>query len=140
MLISTIEHIGFGSYQAPCYEDGDMKAMREVKRVLSSIGRAILSFPFTLEHTVLECFERWYDVNRVQQLFQDMYILKEEHWIPEMKALGRWIKWKPGTLQEAQASFEDYNCQSIACYVVSLNPLNQFETFFSICDFNRQGA
>lgn len=140
ILISTIEHIGFGSYQAPCYGDGDMKAMAEVKRVLSPSGRAILTFPFTLEHTVLEGFERWYDVNRVRQLFQDMYILKEEHWVPELKALGRWIKWKPGTLREAQISFEHCGYQSVACYVVSLNPPNQSETFFHICDLNKQKA
>jgi SAM-dependent methyltransferase len=140
ILVSTIEHIGFGSYQAPRYEDGDMKAMTEVKRLLSPDGRTILTFPFTDKHTVLEGFERWYDTNRVKELFQDMYILKEEHWVPEIKALGRWIKWKPGTLREAQTSLEDCDSQSIACYVVSLNPPNQSETFFHICNLNKQGA
>lgn len=144
MLISTIEHIGFGSYQAPHYENGDIKAISEVKRVLSSDGRAILTFPFNDKHKVIEGLERWYDVDRVKQLFQDMYILKEEHWIPETKIFGRSFKWKPGTLREAQTSFENHNCQrhcqSIACYVVSNNPPAQSDTFFRIYDWNREGT
>lgn len=140
MLISTIEHVGFGSYQASCCEDGDVRVMSEVKRVLSLKGRAILTLPFTRKHTIVKGFERWYDVDRVKWLFQDMYILKEEHWVPETKALGRWIKWKPGTLEEAQHSFEKCNYQSVACYVVSLNPPNQCDTFFHIYDLNKHRA
>lgn len=66
-----------------------------------------------------------------------MYILKEEYWIPEVKFIGRWIKWRPGTLWQAQNSFEDRNCQSVACYVVSLNPPNQSETYFHVYDLNK---
>lgn len=112
--------------------------MEEIKRVLFPKGRAILTFPFTQKHKIIEGFERWYDVERVKQLFQGMYILKEEHWVPEIKAFGRWVKWKMGTLYEAETSFEDYNCQSIACYVVSLNPPEQVEMFFHIWDFNNK--
>ncbi len=135
ILISSIEHIGFGSYSAPCYEDGDMKTIAEVKRLLSRNGRAILTFPFTDKHRVIEGFERWYDVERVKQLFQGMYVLKEEHWVPGIRLFGRWVKWKPGTLLEAQTSFERCNYQSVACYVVSPH-LNHPETFFNIHDFN----
>jgi SAM-dependent methyltransferase len=136
ILISTIEHIGFGSYFAPRYEDGDMKTIAEVKRLLSRNGRAILTFPFTGKHRVIEGFERWYDVDRVGNLFQSMYVLKEEHWVPEIKFFGRWVKWRPGTLIEAQTSIEKYNCQSVACYVVSPHLKDHPETFFNIYDFN----
>ncbi len=140
IMISTIEHIGFGSYRAPQHKDGDMKAMSEVKRILSPNGRAILTFPFTQKHRLIEGFERWYDAERVKRLFQGMYILKEEHWVPEIKLFGHWIKWRPGTLKEAQTSFEIHNCQSVACYVVSLNPPDQSETSFHIYDLNKQGT
>lgn len=139
ILISTIEHVGFGSYKASHCEDGDMKAMSEVRRVLSPNGRAVLTFPFTQRHTIIEGFERWFDVERIEQLFGGMYILREEHWVPEVKMLGRWIKWKPGTLQEAQTSFERRNYQSVACYVVSLNPPDQHEAFFRTYDFDKRG-
>jgi SAM-dependent methyltransferase len=136
ILVSTIEHVGFGSYLAPHYEDGDMRTIAEVKRLLSENGRAILTFPFTGKHRVIEGFERWYDVDRVKQLFQGMYILKEEHWVPETKFLGHWVNWRPGTLLEAQTSIEKCNYQSVACYVVSPHLKDHPETFFNIYDFN----
>lgn len=119
ILISTIEHVGLGSYDAPFHKNGDLEVMSEVKRVLRQDGRAILTFPFTERHTILEDFERWYDIDRVKQLFQDMYVLKEEYWVPQIKILGRWVKWRPGILREAQTSFKDYGVQSTACFVVA---------------------
>jgi SAM-dependent methyltransferase len=122
ILVSTIEHVGFGSYGAPRYEDGDMEAMKEVKRVLAENGKAILTFPFAERGREIRGFERWYDVDRIQLLFGGMHILVEEYWIPHLKVLSRWVKWVPVVLRQAQSSREPAGCPSVACYVVSLQP------------------
>jgi len=136
ILISCIEHIGFGSYKAPRYDDGDFRAICEIKRILSSNGRAIITFPFAKTHTIIDKFERWYDADRIKKLFTGMYILKEEYWIPELKRLGHWIRWKPGELKEAQNSVNTYNTQSIACFVVSINPPNTSKGCFQLYHLN----
>jgi SAM-dependent methyltransferase len=123
ILVSTIEHIGFGCYGAPRYENGDIAVMKEVKRVLAEGGKAILSFPFGDREREIQGFERWYDVNRIKRLFEGMHISVEEYWIPRLKVLNRWVKWVPAALQQAQESPEAAGCPSVACFVVSLRPL-----------------
>jgi SAM-dependent methyltransferase len=123
ILVSTIEHIGFGSYGAPRYEDGDIAVIKEVKRVLAEGGKVILTFPFAERENEIRGFERWYDVDRVKRLFEDMHVLVAEYWIPRLKVLNRWVKWVPAALQQAQKSPEVARCPSVACFVVSLVPL-----------------
>jgi SAM-dependent methyltransferase len=106
ILVSTIEHIGFGSYGAPRYEDGDIEVIKEVKRVLAEDGKVILTFPFAEREKEIRGFERWYDVDRVKRL----------------KVLNRWVKWVPAVLRQAQSSPEPSGCPSVACFVVSLKP------------------
>lgn len=61
VMVSTIEHIGFGSYGAPVYTDGDFKAMAESKRVLRPQGRIVLTFPFASKDHHVPGFERcWF--------------------------------------------------------------------------------
>ena len=137
ILISCIEHIGLGSYNAPLYEDGDWAAVQEIKRTLKTNGKAILTFPFTKEHTIIEGFERWYDIDRTKWLFSDLYILKEEYWIPEVKLLGHWIRWRPGTLHEAQEALRCHESQGLACFVISINPPNSHDAYFCLCSQNK---
>lgn len=64
VMISTIEHIGFGSYGAPIHEDGDLMAMSQAKHALKPNGKIVITLPFTGEHRIVPGFERWYDVER----------------------------------------------------------------------------
>ena len=57
IMVSTIEHIGFGSYGAPVYPDADFVVMKEVRRLLVDSGRAILTFPFNREEKIIPGFE-----------------------------------------------------------------------------------
>jgi hypothetical protein len=90
--------------------------------VLSKGGKAILTFPFAKKEREIQGFERWYDVDRVECLFDGMHILVEEYWIPRLKVLNRWVKWVPAVLRQAQDSPEPSECPSVACFVVSLRP------------------
>jgi len=126
VLISTIEHIGFGSYGAPIYEDGDFKTMSEVKRILKPDGKIVITFPFTDKHTIIQGFERWYDINRVKNLFEGLNILAEEYYIPTSKLLGRWGNFAPASLEQIKQVKERLGYPGCACYLVSLVPRNYF--------------
>ena len=122
VMVSTIEHIGFGSYEAPEYIDGDFKALAEAKRVLKPTGKIILTFPFANKEIHVDSFERWYDIRRVLKLFSGMHVLVEEYYIPNTKFLGRIVKWVPASLEQI-TSVDDvvktFGYQCNACYVLS---------------------
>jgi SAM-dependent methyltransferase len=130
VMVSTIEHIGFGSYGAPTYVDGDFKAMAEAKRVLKPSGRIVLTFPFASKEYQVVGFERWYDILRVRRLFEGMHVLAEEYYIPHTKIFNRVVKWMPASLEQITTVDEvvkrfGYQCN--ACYVVSPVPRPNFE-------------
>jgi SAM-dependent methyltransferase len=129
VMVSTIEHIGFGSYGAPVYTDGDFMAMSEAKRVLKPSGRIVLTFPFASKEHHVPGFERWYDLQRVQRLFEGMYVLAEEYYVPHTRILGRTVKFAPASSEQI-TTVDDvvkrYGYQCTACYSVSLVPRRNF--------------
>lgn len=130
VMVSTIEHIGFGSYGAPVYEDGDFKAMAEAKRVLKPSGRIVLTFPFASKEHHVAGFERWYDLSRAQRLFEGMYILAEEYYVPRTTILGKVVKWLPASVEQitrVDDVVKRYGYQCNACYVVSPAPRPNFQ-------------
>lgn len=125
VMISTIEHIGFGSYGAPLHENGDLSAIAEARRVLKPEGRIVLTFPFASKEHHVVGFERWYDIERVHRLFDGMFVLAEEYYIPHTFFMGRIVKWIPASLEQITSVADakmmfGYQCQ--ACYVVSPQP------------------
>lgn len=129
VMVSTIEHIGFGSYGAPVCTDGDFLAMSEAKRVLKPSGRIILTFPFVSKEHHVPGFERWYDLERVQRLFEGMYVLAEEYHVPGATVLGRVVKWVPASLEQITMVgdvVERYGYHTNACYMVSPVPRPNF--------------
>ena len=129
VMISTIEHIGFGSYGAPVYADGDFLAMYQAKRILKPSGRIVLTFPFASKEHIVSGFERWYDIIRVQRLFEGMYLLTEEYYVPHTKVFGRVVKWLPASLEQISSTddvVQRYGYQCNACYVVSPIPASHF--------------
>lgn len=130
VMLSTIEHIGFGSYDAPVCEDGDFRAMAEAKRVLKPSGKIILTFPFASREHHVAGFERWYDLSRVQQLFEGMYVVAEEYYVPHTTILGRVVKWLPASLDQitlVDDVVKRYGYQCNACYVVVPTPRPNFQ-------------
>lgn len=129
VMVSTIEHIGFGSYGAPVHADGDFRAMSEAKRVLKPSGRIVLTFPFAGKEHIVAGFERWYDLSRVQRLFEGMYVLVEEYYVPHTIIAGRVVKWLPASLEQitkVDDVVKRYGNPCNACHVVSPVPRLNF--------------
>ena len=129
VMVSTIEHVGFGSYGAPIHEDGDLKAMAQVKRVLKPSGRLVVTLPFVSREHHVPGYERWYDLARVQRMFEGMHVLAEEYHIPEKRVWGRVVRWAPAALEQITAhenTVQRYGCQCVACYTVAPTPRRNF--------------
>jgi len=129
LMVSTIEHIGFGSYGAPVHEDGDFAAMSEAKRIIKRSGRIIITVPFASAEHIIPGFERWYDLPRIQRLFDGMHVLAEEYYIPQKRFAGRVVKFVPASLEQITMSDDvvrRYGCQCNACYVISKVPRAYF--------------
>lgn len=125
VLISTIEHIGFGSYGAPIYEDGDMKAIKEARRIVKPAGRIVITFPFASKEHHVVGFERWYDFSRVRLLFKGLHVLVDEYYIPDVTFMGRKVKWIPSSLEQITTiddSIKLYRGPCFACFCVSPVP------------------
>jgi len=128
VMISTIEHIGFGGYGDPQHADGDMQAMAEARRVLKPTGRIVVTFPFNRTEKIIPGYERYYDMARVQRLFEGLHVLAEEYYIPHLKRFNHWVKWVPASLDQVGRSLEDYRWPGLACYVVAPVAREHFES------------
>jgi len=118
VMVSTIEHIGFGCYGDPLIDDGDRMAIQQVWRVLKGQGRLILTTPFTAQHRIYNGFERWYDIDRVTQLLvSSFHILVTEFWVPVLWFRGRCLKWTQATLEQAQQAESVYGYHATICLV-----------------------
>lgn len=86
-LVSVIEHLGLGSYQAPHYRDGDFKAMKELKRVLKKGGQLFLTTVIANQHRV-NSLTRFYDEKRLNKLVKGFLVVKEKYYIFRKKWLA----------------------------------------------------
>ena len=117
VMVSTIEHIGFGCYGDPFIEDGDRMAMQQVWRVLKEHGRVILTTPFTAQERIINGFERWYDMDRLTRLLNDFRITVCEFWVPALWFRGRCLRWTPATVERARLAESVYGYHATACLV-----------------------
>lgn len=83
----TIEHIGLGRYGDPLDYDGDLKAIKELKRVLALNGTLLFVVPLGFKDTICFNAHRIYSKEQVLNLFSDL-VLKEFTLIPENEADG----------------------------------------------------
>jgi SAM-dependent methyltransferase len=116
MLISAIEHFGFGSYGAPIAEDADFVAMREVRRILTPEGKVVLTVPYDESEKIIPGFERWYTSQRLARLFSDWVIEDYEYWRRDFKLFGRCLRWLPASAEGAGASYAKYGDSGNACF------------------------
>lgn len=76
--ISTLEHIGVeGRYNVKNDPDGDIKAMKEMHRLLKKNGRLILTVPYGARNVLP--INRLYNNERIKKLFHGYKVVKEEY-------------------------------------------------------------
>ena len=119
LMISTIEHIGLGAYGAPVLQDGDFRAINQARRLLVDGGKLVLTFPFNQEERLFTSFERWYSADRVGRLTQRWRHRDEEFWVPDKKLLGRWVRWRPATMEAAGQASVTTGMHGLACLALS---------------------
>jgi hypothetical protein len=80
--ISTIEHIGLGSYGDPRYDNGDFKAVKEIRRILKDKGLLFITTLIGNQYVITpNGNERIYDEARLTQLVKAFKLMKEEYYI-----------------------------------------------------------
>jgi len=128
VMVSTIEHIGFGGYGDPEFKDADFNVMRNLHRILLNGVKVILTFPFNErerernKERIIPQFERWYTPERCKKLFEGWYKVDIEFWVPEKKIFGRWVKWKPATMRQAAEAYKKLGMHGLACFALSKEP------------------
>lgn len=78
----TVEHIGLGRYGDPLNYDGDLKAIKELKRVLAVGGDLLFVVPLGADNRIFFNAHRVYTKQQVLDLFSEL-ILKDFSLIPE---------------------------------------------------------
>jgi len=81
LSISSVEHVGLGHYGDPKYPHGDLKAMKEIRRILKKGGTLIMSVPISAKATVT--WERIYDYKSLKALLTGFKIDDIKYWIKE---------------------------------------------------------
>jgi len=82
----TVEHIGLGRYGDHLDPDGDIKAINELKRVLSPMGDLLFVVPVGKQKLMYNA-HRVYSYDKILNYFND-FILKDFSLVPDNKELG----------------------------------------------------
>jgi SAM-dependent methyltransferase len=97
VVVSTIEHIGLNVYgQLTLDDDGDMKAMREMWRILKPRGTILVTTPYIGDNPFKlnasgRVIERNYNRQRLERIVQGFQVIKDEYFYP--KRLKRRYGW-----------------------------------------------
>ncbi len=117
VLVSTIEHVGYGHYGDPLLEGGDIACVQKTWELLRGGRRLILTTPFTAKERIIEGYERWYDEERLTQLLEGFDVSVLEFWVPKSWVKGRCIRWVRTTIEEAKRAEVLYHYHADACVV-----------------------
>lgn len=99
--ISTLEHIGVeGRYGVKKDEYGDMKAMKEMYRLLKPGGKLILTVPYGAKDVLP--INRLYNKERMSELFKGYKLKKEEY----LKFNAKYHLWL--TVDESEAATTEW--------------------------------
>lgn len=105
----TVEHIGLGRYGDPFDPDGDLKAICELKRVLSHGGNLLFAVPIGKAKLHFNS-DRTYNYNQILEYFKD-FKLKEFFLIPDdHQALHG------GCIENATKADADRQIQGCGCF------------------------
>lgn len=85
IAVSTIEHVGLGSYGDPLFDKGDFVVLAELSRILKKGGKMLITFPFggkfLCSPWLRGSWQRVYDEKRLKQLIGKLYLEKEEYYV-----------------------------------------------------------
>ncbi|MCR4336925.1 MAG: class I SAM-dependent methyltransferase [Candidatus Omnitrophica bacterium] len=99
LSISTLEHVGRGSYQDPVAEDGaDSQAVKEIERVLVKNGLFILTIPYG--QAKVTPHQRIYDEEKLQQLLK-FFEIEEKRYFVNFREKGRLNHWQEMDIDRA---------------------------------------
>jgi len=101
----TVEHIGLGRYGDPIDPDGDLKAIKELKRVLAINGSLLFVVPIGGRPKIHFNAHRIYTYDQIMNYFSDL-TLKEFALIPQYEKDGGIIK----NATKEQIAKENYAC------------------------------
>ena len=99
----VIEHIGLGRYGEPLDPNGDLRAFKELNRVLSPKGSLLLVVPIGMPVLQFNA-QRIYSFNQIADIFSDLHLI-EFSLVPDDKRLGIVINAPP-----LLANKQDYGC------------------------------
>lgn len=95
--LSTVEHIGIGFYGDPVHEQGDVDAIKELRRVLKPGGKLILTAPFGVAR---DSWQRTYDSARLDRLLSGFSVTSARYY----KKCGQsWIEVAKDELSEVDS-------------------------------------
>ena len=104
----TAEHVGLGRYGDPVDYDGDLKAIKELARVLAPQGCLLFAVPVGKEAKICFNAHRVYTASDVCRLFENRGLkLVEFAYIPEN--VGGLAYYEPNSLKDF-ATEESYGC------------------------------
>lgn len=105
----TIEHVGLGRYGDPIDSDGDIKAAKELKRVIKAGGSLLVVVPVG-ESRIEYNAHRIYSPHQIKDMFvDDNFTLKEFAFIPQRNEDG-------GIVRNAPMNSADNSCYACGCF------------------------
>lgn len=111
--VSTMEHCGLPRFGEQKVEDGDIKAMRELYRVLKPSGYLILTVPYASNSAVYQNKHRIYDKKRFKRLIGKLVIKKQLFFTP----IADPRIFKPSTKKETETFRSQNGSFGIICVV-----------------------
>lgn len=121
VLVSTIEHIGLNSYgQLSLDDEGDIKAMHELHRILKDGGVIFLTTPYIGNNIYqVNKFERIYNEKRINRLIKGFRIIKEDYYVPILMKKKSWF-WLEATKDDNR--FKNESIVGLACLILAKEP------------------
>jgi len=115
ILVSTLEHIGIGTFGDPQYENGDLIALKEIKRLLTPTGKVFITVPYAEKSSIT--WHRFYDNQRLQKFTENGLIILKEEYFRCIK--NRWTKFTKKDFSKGKFTLEKNKVSCIVCLILA---------------------